>query len=80
MIYFELDQRALEISQESNQIQNSRETLAEEYHDLCKQARAKIKGDLGNDAPELELIGVMRQSNIVRMHRKNADAPVSAPQ
>ena len=73
---YTLDERALENSQESNQIQTSREALAEEFHEFCKLGRAKVKGDLGDNAPELGLIGVVRQSDIVRVHRKvAADSP-----
>ena len=65
----ELDRQALDLDQGGSQVQGQREKLAEEYHELCKQARAKVKGDLGDDAPELELIGVVRSSQIVRTRR-----------
>ncbi len=65
----ELDRQALDLVHGSSQVQGQREKLAEEYHELCKQARAKVKGDLGDDAPELELIGVVRRSQIVRTRR-----------
>ncbi len=74
-----LDRRALELSTENNQVQGQRESLANEFHELCKQARSKVKGDLGDDAPELELIGVVRSSQIVHTRRGSRHNRPSAP-
>ena len=73
-----LDRRVLELSTESSQVQGKRESLAEEYHELCKQARSKIKGDFGDDAPELDLIGVVRSSQIVHTRRSTKHNPPHA--
>ena len=67
----DLDNQSLDLSHQANSVQNQREALAQEYHGICKSARALIKGEFDDDAPELEQVGIVRSSQIVRNRRKN---------
>ncbi len=75
----ELDRQVLELEQAASQVQGQREKLAAEYHEVCKQARSKVKGDLGDNAEELELIGVVRSSQIVRTRRGKNKKTTTGP-